>query len=359
MHANYIAGEWFESADLSRNINPSDTADLIGDYCRADQAQVSMAIEAAKTAFPAWARSSPQMRADILDKIAQEIHSRRAELGNLLAREEGKALAEAVGEVTRAGYIFKYFAAECIRSAGQYLHSVRPDIEVEVTREPVGVIGILTPWNFPIAIPAWKIAPALAFGNCVVFKPADLVPGSSWALADIIARSGCPAGVFNLLMGRGTVVGEAIVNSPLVSAITFTGSTATGRRILTSGGGTRCQDPTGDGGQELTGRPRRRRPRRRRPSGPGRRLFLHRSAVHGLLPPHRPVGNPRPLRDRLDRDPQSPGRRRCAQTGHHHRTGRRSEAIRAGSGVHRHRQGRPRNSSWAASRSNGPPRDSI
>jgi alpha-ketoglutaric semialdehyde dehydrogenase len=237
IHRNLIGGDWVDSSDVAYNINPSDTTDVVGEYSRADASQARAAIAAARQAFPAWARISPQIRADALDKVGSEIHARRAELGDLLAREEGKTLAEATGEVTRAGYIFKYFAAEAVRSAGQYLHSIRPEIEVEVTREPVGVVGILTPWNFPIAIPSWKIAPALAFGNCVVFKPADLVPGSSWALADIISRSGVPPGVFNLVMGRGSIVGETIVTDPGIAAVTFTGSTSTGHGVLEAAAG--------------------------------------------------------------------------------------------------------------------------
>jgi aldehyde dehydrogenase (NAD+) len=230
--ANFIGGEWVQGKDAVRNLNPSDTADVIDEYSRADAAQVTQAIAAASQAFRAWSRSTPQSRADALDRVSTEILARRGELADLLAREEGKTLVEANGEVGRAGQIFKYFAGEAIRLAGAYLPSIRPDVEVEVTREPVGVVGIVTPWNFPIAIPAWKIAPALAFGNCVVFKPADLVPGSAWALADIISRSGFPAGVFNLVMGRGSIVGEAIVSSPEVDAVTFTGSVATGHGVL-------------------------------------------------------------------------------------------------------------------------------
>src|SRR5690606_29813234 len=123
------------------------------------------------------------------------------------------------------------FAGEALRIRGEKLASVRPGVDVEITREPVGVVGIITPWNFPIAIPAWKIAPALAFGNCVVFKPADLVPGCAWAIADLLHQAGIPKGVFNLVMGRGSVVGEAIVESPKIHAISFTGSVATGRKI--------------------------------------------------------------------------------------------------------------------------------
>ena len=217
--ANFIGGEWVQGNDAARNLNPSDTADVIDEYSRADAAQVTRAIAAASQAFRAWSRSTPQARADALDRVGTEIIARRDELADLLAREEGKTLIEANGEVGRAGQIFKYFAGEAIRLAGAYLPSIRADVEVEVTREPVGVVGIVTPWNFPIAIPAWKIAPALAFGNCVVFKPADLVPGSAWALADIISRAGFPAGVFNLVMGRGSIVGEAMVRLALTGPI--------------------------------------------------------------------------------------------------------------------------------------------
>jgi aldehyde dehydrogenase (NAD+) len=181
--------------------------------------------------FPAWSTSGIQARSDALDKIGTEILARKAELGELLAREEGKTLPEAIGEVGRAGQIFKFFAGECLRLTGETVPSVRPGIGVEITREPIGVVGLITPWNFPIAIPAWKIAPALAFGNCVVLKPADLVPGSAWALADIIHRSGIPAGVFNLVMGPGRVIGEALVNHADVAAISFTGSVGVGRGI--------------------------------------------------------------------------------------------------------------------------------
>jgi aldehyde dehydrogenase (NAD+) len=228
---NYIAGEWLAGASTTANRNPSNLADVIGDYAQADVAQAKSAINAAKLAFPAWSTGSIQERANILDRIGGEILARKDELGRLLSREEGKTLPEGVGEVTRAGQIFRFFAGEVVRIAGEKLASVRPGIEVEITREPIGVIGIITPWNFPIAIPAWKIAPALAYGNTVVFKPADFVPGSAWALADVIVRSGIPSGVFNLVMGRGSVVGEAMVNDPAVAAISFTGSVTTGRAI--------------------------------------------------------------------------------------------------------------------------------
>ena len=230
-HQNLINGEWLAGNSVSANLNPSNLSDVIGDYTQGDATHVELAVQAAQAAFLSWSLSGTQARSDALDKIGSEILARREELGTLLSREEGKAKAEGIGEVTRAGHIFKFFAGECLRLSGETLPSVRPGIGVEITREPVGVIGLITPWNFPIAIPAWKIAPALAFGNCVVFKPADLVPGSAWALAEIIFRSGIPAGVFNLVMGTGRVIGEALVNHPGINAISFTGSVGVGSRI--------------------------------------------------------------------------------------------------------------------------------
>jgi aldehyde dehydrogenase (NAD+) len=231
LHRNLVDGSWIEGVSVSRNVNPSNTDDVIGEYAQADAAQALAAVAAAKAAFPGWRAATPQQRADALDRIGTEILARKDELGRLLAREEGKTLPEGVGEAGRAGQIFKYFAGQALELGGEIGPSIRPGITVEITREPLGVVGLITPWNFPIAIPAWKIAPALAFGNCVVFKPADLTPGSAWALADIIGRAGLPAGVFNLVMGRGSVVGEALLGSPDVAAISFTGSVDTGRAI--------------------------------------------------------------------------------------------------------------------------------
>ena len=228
---NLINGEWVAGATVSVNRNPSDTSDVVGEYAQADGEQTRTAIAAAKKAFGAWAFGSIQERANILDRAGTEIMARKDELGALLSREEGKTLPEGIGEAMRAGQIFKFFAGEVVRQSGDKLPSVRPGVEVEVTREPLGVIGQITPWNFPIAIPAWKIAPALAYGNTIVCKPADLVPGCAWAIADILVRAGLPAGVFNLVMGRGSVVGETMVNHADVTAISFTGSVSTGRAL--------------------------------------------------------------------------------------------------------------------------------
>jgi acyl-CoA reductase-like NAD-dependent aldehyde dehydrogenase len=228
---NYISGEWVEGPAISRNINPSNTNDVVGEYAKADATQTQKAIAAAKAAFPAWSRSTPQERFDALNRVSIEILARKEELGRLLAREEGKTLPEGIGEVARAGQIFAFFAGEALRLTGEKGASVRPGLEVEITREAVGIVGLITPWNFPIAIPAWKIAPALCYGNTVVFKPAEIVPGSAHALSEIIARSGLPAGVFNLVMGSGSVVGQTVLEHPDVAAISFTGSVGTGRRI--------------------------------------------------------------------------------------------------------------------------------
>lgn len=231
MHANFINGEWIDGADIRVNISPSDLSDVIGNYSQADAVQTAHAVGAAHAAAYAWARSTGQQRADMLDRVGTEILARKEELGRLLSREEGKTLADGIGEVNRAGAIFKYFAGEAIRIQGEKLPVMRPGIEADITREPVGVVGIISPWNFPIAIPAWKIAPALAYGNTVVFKPADLVPGCAWELAEIISRAGFAPGVFNLVMGRGSVVGQAILDHKQVDAISFTGSVTTGRRV--------------------------------------------------------------------------------------------------------------------------------
>jgi alpha-ketoglutaric semialdehyde dehydrogenase len=228
---NFIAGDWVPGEGISRNINPSNTKDLIGEYARASAPQVEAAVAAARAAFPSWSRSTPQERHDILLRASTEILARREELGRLLSREEGKTLAEGIGEATRAGQILDFFAGEALRIPGEKLASVRPNVDIELTREAVGVVGIISPWNFPIAIPAWKIAPALAYGNCVLFKPADLVPGTAHALAEIIVRAGPPKGVFNLVMGRGSLVGEAMLGHKHVDAISFTGSVSTGRRV--------------------------------------------------------------------------------------------------------------------------------
>ena len=231
----HVGGAWRQSSQTEPNVNPSDTRDVVGEFALGTAQDVRDAVAAARAAFPGWSLSSPQQRADLLDRIGTEILARSAELGRLLSREEGKTLPEGIGEVTRAGQIFKFFAQQALRLSGEIGASTRPGVTVEVTREPVGVFGLITPWNFPIAIPAWKLAPAIAFGNCVVLKPSEFAPASATALVDIIARAGVPAGVVNLVNGHGGTVGAALVESPGVDGISFTGSVATGRRIAQAG----------------------------------------------------------------------------------------------------------------------------
>ncbi|MCP3735909.1 aldehyde dehydrogenase family protein [Sphingomonas sp. RP10(2022)] len=228
-YANLVAGVWRSDADARPDTSPSDTSDTIGLFAAADADLVAEALAAAHAAQHGWARTTAAFRAAILSQASAELFRRAPELGELLAREEGKTRLDATGEVTRAAQVLQYFAGEAVRAIGEKYPQVRPDVDVDVTREPVGVVGIITPWNFPIAIPAWKIAAALAYGNTVVFKPADLTPASAWALVDILHRAGLPAGVLNLVMGRGSVVGDPLVDG--VDAISFTGSVPTGRRI--------------------------------------------------------------------------------------------------------------------------------
>lgn len=231
IHKNYIDGTWVEGSTTTENINPSDVSDVVGFYTQADKTQTEAAIAAAKAALPAWSMTTPQQRADALEMIGLELIARKEEIGRMLAREEGKPLSNGIMETVRAAQIFKFFAQEALRIEGISVASTRPGVDVSMTREPVGVVGLICPWNFPIAIPAWKIAPALAYGNTVVFKPADLVPGTAWLLSELISRSGMPKGVFNLVMGRGSVVGQTMLNSRDVNAVSFTGSVETGAKV--------------------------------------------------------------------------------------------------------------------------------
>ncbi|MDE8604386.1 aldehyde dehydrogenase family protein [Marinomonas sp. RSW2] len=229
---NYIAGEWVNGHNEPVvNISPADIKDVIGHYAQADKTQTEAAINAAVTGQLEWQKSGLEQRYSVLMAIGDELIARKEELGRLLAREEGKTLAEGIGETYRSGQFFHYYAAEVLRQMGETADSVRPGVEIETRREPVGVVGIITPWNFPTATGAWKIAPALAFGNAVVWKPANQVPASAWALTEIISRQNLPAGTFNLIMGPGSEVGDALIHSRRINALTFTGSLETGRKV--------------------------------------------------------------------------------------------------------------------------------
>jgi aldehyde dehydrogenase (NAD+) len=239
----YINGSWEKGVSTVENINPSDISENIGNVAQASVEQVGQAISAAKIAQPLWEKTALEHKVNVLQAIGDELIERCVELGELLAREEGKSKAEGKGEIYRSGQFFQYYAAEVLRQIGENAASVRPGIDIDVTREAVGVVGIISPWNFPTATAAWKIAPALAFGNAVIWKPANLTPASAVALTEIISRQDIPAGTFNLVLGSGGVVGDALINSTDINAISFTGSVETGRKIAvaTSSNFVKCQ----------------------------------------------------------------------------------------------------------------------
>ena len=230
-HHNYIAGDWMAGSDVIENRNPSDITDVIGHYAQASTTQVDQALAVARRAQVEWAAYGLERKQNVLNAIGTEMMARAEELGQLLSREEGKPMAEGKGEVYRAGQFFTYYAAEVLRQIGDTADSVRDGIEVDVRREPVGVVAIISPWNFPTATASWKIAPALAFGNAIIWKPANLTPASAVALAEIISRQDIPKGLFNLVMGPGGTVGQHLVESPHLDAISFTGSVPVGKGI--------------------------------------------------------------------------------------------------------------------------------
>jgi len=239
----YINGEWQAGSGTIANINPSDITETIGEFAQASSKQVQDAIAAARRAQPKWEAVPLEKKQAILQAIGDEMIARCDELGTLLSREEGKPFAEGRGEIYRAGQFFHYYAAEVLRQMGDLADSVRPGVKVEVTREAVGVVAIISPWNFPTATAVWKIAPALAFGNSVIWKPANLTPASAVALAEIIHRQGLPEGTFNLVLGGGSSVGDALINSKDIDAVSFTGSVETGRKVAaaTAPNFVRCQ----------------------------------------------------------------------------------------------------------------------
>ena len=228
---NFIAGRWADGEDTVENRSPSDLGDLIGLFAQASADQLEETLAKAAEAQRVWAGYGMERRQAVLMAIGTELMARAEELGRLLSREEGKPLAEGKGEVYRAGQFFTYYAAECLRQLGENADSVRDGIEIDVRREPVGVVAIISPWNFPTATASWKIAPALCYGNAVVWKPANLTPASAVALTEIIARQDIPEGLFSLVMGSGRSVGQRLVESRAVNAVSFTGSVPVGRGI--------------------------------------------------------------------------------------------------------------------------------
>ena len=230
---HYIGGEWTGADGALESRNPSNTDEVVARFPDGSEAEVEQAVAAAKQAQPGWANASPEVRSDVLRKAGEALFARSAEIGELLAREEGKTRAEGIGETLRAARILLYFSGEALRRHGQTLESTRPGLDVATYREALGVVGLITPWNFPIAIPAWKAAPALAFGNTVVLKPANITSAVAAALTQVLHDAGMPPGVFNLVLGRGKV-GQAIVDHKDVAAISFTGSQGVGSNVAKS-----------------------------------------------------------------------------------------------------------------------------
>ncbi len=233
VYGNYIGGEWTSSAsgDTSENRSPSNPDEVIGHFAASDEADVAAAVAAADGAFAGWSGTSAIARANILYKASEILASRIPEVGRDLSREEGKTLKEGIGETTRAVAILRYFAGEIQQPIGEHYASMNPSTLLFTLREPLGVCGIITPWNFPIAIPAWKIVPALAFGNTVVFKPASLTPLCAVHLTQALAEAGLPPGVLNLVMGSGGAVGDPLVADDRVVAVSFTGSDVVGNEM--------------------------------------------------------------------------------------------------------------------------------
>ena len=228
IYGSLINGEWLSGGPQTANINPSDTTDIVGHMASCSASDVDDAVASARAAQPGWAATKLEERKNMLHAIGQELIDRCDELGTLLSREEGKPFAEGRGETFRAGEFYQYYAAECLRQIGESAESVRPGIDIEISREAVGVAGLITPWNFPVCIPAWKMGPALAYGNTIVLKPSEITPATSYMLAEILNRH-LPAGVFNMVQGDGEI--GAALSSGKIDAVSFTGSVPTGRKI--------------------------------------------------------------------------------------------------------------------------------
>ncbi|PGZ88548.1 aldehyde dehydrogenase family protein [Bacillus sp. AFS029533] len=231
-YANYINGQWKQPTlgEYRENYSPHN-GDSLGEFPSSTQEDARQAILAAKTAFLSWKRLSYQQRASYLQKAADLLKAKVHEVGRDLTLEEGKTLAEGIGETQRAISILEYFAGEARQPVGEVIPSGNPNTFLYTTRTPIGPIGLITPWNFPIAIPVWKMAPALVYGNTVVIKPADLTPKSVYHVIKALDEAGIPAGVVNCVFGRGSIVGTELVEHPYIKAISFTGSNQVGNQI--------------------------------------------------------------------------------------------------------------------------------
>jgi len=232
-YQNFIGGDWVPAAGggTYRTVNPADIREVVAEYPASGAADALAAVAAAEKAAPGWADATAVARGRVLSKASQLLEARKAELAELLTREEGKTLAESTGEVQRAVDIFRFYGGLSYTIGGRTIPHDMPGNLLYTTRRPVGVVALITPWNFPVAIPAWKLAPALVTGNAVVLKPAGIAPALSLELARVLAEAGLPKGVLNVVIGEGRAVGGAIVTHPAVAALSFTGSYGVGHSI--------------------------------------------------------------------------------------------------------------------------------
>lgn len=230
-YKNFIGGEWVASPDTFTTANPADTRHTIATYANAGETEARSAVDAAIRAFAAWSAQTPVPRGRILSKASQLIESRKSDLARLLTLEEGKTLAESTGEVQRAADIFRFFGGISYTLAGTTIPHDLPGNLLYTRREALGVVGLITPWNFPIAIPVWKLAPALLCGNTVVLKPSPIAPALSFEVAKILIEAGLPAGVLNVITGEGAAAGQTLAGHPKVAAVSFTGSYKVGSQV--------------------------------------------------------------------------------------------------------------------------------
>ncbi|MCF7764016.1 MAG: aldehyde dehydrogenase family protein [Verrucomicrobia bacterium] len=253
-YLNLIDGEWLpaKSGAVFQNINPADRREVVSEFPQSDAEDTARAIEAAQRAFPSWSATTSVARGRILGKVSQILESRKSELAELLTREEGKTLAESTGEVQRSADIFRFFSGISYTLGGQTIPHDLPNNLLYTSRHPLGVVGLITPWNFPIAIPAWKLAPALVAGNCVVIKPASAAPALTHEIAKALIEAGLPKGALNIITGPGSTAGAELATNRAVAALSFTGSQKVGATIYTQLAGRMARAQMEMGGKNPT-----------------------------------------------------------------------------------------------------------
>src|SRR5215212_6953046 len=250
--ANYINGEWVKGSAVFENRNPANTEELVGNFVKGSARDVEEAAAAAACALPAWSGMSGPGRGNFLYKAADILDRKFDQVSAEMTREEGKTLPEAKGEVRRSINIFRYFAGEGARMPGMLVPSERDRVHMFALRKPVGVVGLVTPWNFPSAIPAWKLAPALICGNTIVMKPASAAPLSAWRIVEALHEAGAPKGVVNFIAGSGGTLGQALVDAKPLKAISFTGSCEIGQWLHTEASKRRLRIQLEMGGKNPT-----------------------------------------------------------------------------------------------------------